>query len=161
MFELETVSDGGRTSSSSEGSNVEDYINDSGEDSPISDERLARVLQKQEELGFSADEVLLYGDDGYFNDPMNVATALVAGFDRPNKKRQHRVKGLNRQNQPTFPSASAMADALDMDPYNGFDIMDTDRPSLRPRKKGRRGQLPPELEDADLDEQLKASWEAD
>jgi hypothetical protein len=48
-----------------------------------------------------------------------------------------------------------------MDPYSGFDIMDTDRPSLRPKKKGRRGQMPPELDDSDLNEQLQNAWEAD
>ena len=49
-----------------------------------------------------------------------------------------------------------------MDPYNGFDIMDTERPSLKPKKKGRRGQMPFELlDDSDLNEQLQNAWEND
>lgn len=130
------------------------------ENMAIDDERLARILQKQEELGLSSDEALLYGDDDFLDHRMDAAVSS-SGFDRPQKKRQNRVRGSGRHSQPTFPSASIMADVLDMDPYNGFDIMDTERPSLRPRKKGRRGQMPPELEGSDLNEQLQATWEAD
>jgi len=161
-FELESMSGGRRVGSSSEDSHTTDNdSDDSGEDISISDEQLARILQNQEDLGLSADEVLMYGDDESFDDPMDVAAALTAGFDRPNKRRQHRAKGSSKRSQQSFPSASALADALDMDPYNGFDVMDTDRPSLRPRKKGRRSQLPLEIEDTDLNDQIQASWEAD
>lgn len=129
------------------------------DDEELDDEIIARVLQKQEELGLGSDEVLLHAADDYFDRPLRAQAHSVA-FDRPNRKRQHRVGG-GKRSEPTFPSASAMADALAMDPYNGFDIMDTERPSLRLRKKGRRGQMPPELEDADLGEQLQTTWEND
>ncbi|KAF2129991.1 hypothetical protein P153DRAFT_289709 [Dothidotthia symphoricarpi CBS 119687] len=129
------------------------------DDDDIDDETLARVLQKQEELGLGSDELLLYAHDEFFGGGFDDAKgSSFASFGRPNKKRQARTRG-NRD--PTFPSASAMADALDMDPYGGFDIMDTERPSLRIKKKGRRGQRPPELDDSDLNEQLQMSWEAD
>ncbi|KAF2685804.1 hypothetical protein K458DRAFT_300352 [Lentithecium fluviatile CBS 122367] len=122
------------------------------DDEVLDDETIARVLQKQEELGLGSDELLPHAHDEYFSGPV--------AFDRPNKKRQHRVGGGQRSGS-SFPSAVAMADALDMDPYGAFDIMDTERPSLRPVKKGRRGQMPPELDDSDLNDQIQATWRAD
>ncbi|KAF2788744.1 hypothetical protein K505DRAFT_254785 [Melanomma pulvis-pyrius CBS 109.77] len=139
---------------------IDDDEDTDDETMAIDDERLARILQNQEELGLSSDEALLY-DDGDFLDHLMDAAVSSSGFDRPRNTRQNRARGSGRHSQPTFPSASVMADVLDMDPYNGFDIMDTERPSLRPRKKGRRSQIPPELEDSDLNEQLQATWQAD
>ncbi|KAF2864638.1 hypothetical protein BDV95DRAFT_613389 [Massariosphaeria phaeospora] len=138
-------------SSEDDGQNADsDMDGDYGE---MTDERLAKILQKQEELGLPSDEVLLYADAELFDGPSNGNVS----FDRPSKRRQYRLRG----GAPTFPSAAAMADALEMDPYRGFDIMDTDRPSLKPKKTGRRGHPPPELEDPELNEQLQASWQAD
>ncbi|EDU45800.1 conserved hypothetical protein [Pyrenophora tritici-repentis Pt-1C-BFP] len=128
-----------------------------GEEEEIDDETLARVLQKQEELGLGGDEVLLYGDDEFFDGPVKDRSFIP--FSRSNKKCQDR-RGRGKRD-PSFPSATAMADALDMDPYSGFDVMDTERPSLKPKKKGRRGQPPPELDDSDLNEQLQNAWAAD
>lgn len=121
----------------------------------LDDETLARVLQTQEELGLGSDEMVLYGGDEYFS---NAADFSFGAPGRSNKMRQPKGRG-NRNT--TFPSASAMVDALEMDPYGGFDIMDTERPSLKLKKRGRRGQMPPELDDSDLNEQLQNAWEAD
>ncbi|KAH8727246.1 hypothetical protein GQ44DRAFT_612474 [Phaeosphaeriaceae sp. PMI808] len=149
-------------SSSSEATDDEDTEDDEeseydDDDEELDDETIARVLQKQEELGLGSDELFLYGGDEFFRGPTSGKVSF-GGYGKSNKKREARVRG-NRDE--TFPSASAMADALAMDPYGGFDIMDTDRPSLKPKKKGRRGQMPPELEDSDLNEQLQSTWEAD
>ena len=130
---------------------------DEEDEEELDDETIARVLQKQEELGLGSDEVLLYGGDELFVGSSS-AKASFRGYGRPSTKRQARV---TRNRGPSFPSASAMVDALAMDPYAGFDIMDTERPSLKLKKKGRRGQMPPELEDVDLNEQLRKSWAAD
>ena len=131
-----------------------------GEDEELDDETIARVLQKQEELGLGADELVLYAADDYFGASSRADDYIPLNFGRSNRKQQKRGGRKNRE--PTFPSASAMADALDMDPYNGFDIMDTERPSLKPKKKGRRGQMPFELlDDSDLNEQLQNAWEND
>lgn len=133
----------------------------SEEQDEVDDEQLARALQRQEELGIDDDDLVLYGASEYFSGPVSTTSRTSrATFDRLNKKRQQRADG-GRRTEPVFPSASAMADALDMDSYSGFDIMDTDRPSLKLKKKGRRGQLPPELDDPDLNELLYASWDAD
>lgn len=124
------------------------------------DARIARILQKQEELGLGSDDIVLFGGDEAFDDSFDEPGA-TGGVTKAAKRRTRGGKGRSRLSEPSFPSATAMADALDLDPYGGFDVMDTERPSLRPRKKGRRGQAPPELSDSDLNEQLQASWEAD
>ncbi|KAF1946462.1 hypothetical protein EJ02DRAFT_234026 [Clathrospora elynae] len=139
-------------------SNSEDDSDSDDSEEEFDDETIARVLQKQEELGLGSDEMLLYAGDDIFDGASATKKSSFGGYGRPSKKRQARVRG-NRD--PSFPSASALADAIDMDPYRGFDIMDTERPSLRPIKKGRRGQMPPELDDSDLNEQRQNMWEAD
>lgn len=62
----------------------------------------------------------------------------------------------------SFPSAAAFADALEADPYYGFDIMDFDRPSLQKKGKGKK---PPALDlmfsDSDLESHLQEVWQSD
>ncbi|EMD96832.1 hypothetical protein COCC4DRAFT_199344 [Bipolaris maydis ATCC 48331] len=141
-----------------EGDDEDDDDDEDAYAEELDDETIARILQKQEELGLGADEVLLYGADDFFDAPGPTKKSSFGGYGKPNKKQRGRARG---HKDPTFPSASAMVAALEMDPYGGFDIMDTERPSLKPKKKGRRGQPPPELDDSDLNEQLQNAWEAD
>jgi hypothetical protein len=116
----------------------------------LDEETIARVLQKQEELGLGSDEMLLYGGDEYFRSLTNTK-AYFGGRGGFADKQGSRAQGNRNTN---FPSASALADALSMDPYRALDILDTERPSLKLKKKERRGQMPPELEDPDLNQQL-------
>lgn len=73
---------------------------------------------------------------------------------------QHKKGGPRRKR--SFPSASAFADALEADPYYGFDIMDFDRPSLQQRGKRKK---PPALElmlsDSDMESHLQEVWQSD
>lgn len=74
------------------------------------------------------------------------------------------ASGWNTKTKPKktrFPSASAFADALESDPYHGFDIMDYNRPSLRKKAKGRKG--PPDLmlSDSELEMELEMAWRND
>lgn len=61
-----------------------------------------------------------------------------------------------------FPSASRFADALESDPYYGFDIMDFSRPSLRKKAKGKK-KGPPDLmlSDSELEMELEQAWKND
>ncbi|KAF2845997.1 hypothetical protein T440DRAFT_492948 [Plenodomus tracheiphilus IPT5] len=145
-------------SSSSDSADEDKDTDDDDDDEEFDDETIARVLQKQEELGLGSDEMLLYAGDEVFDAPVSYRVSSFGSPPRSKKQRESRGRG-NRD--PAFPSASALADALAMDPYGGFDIMDTERPSLRVKKKGRRGQMPPELEDPDLNDQLQNAWEND
>nr|OQO16265.1 hypothetical protein B0A51_15402 [Rachicladosporium sp. CCFEE 5018] len=132
----------------------------------MDDETVARLLQKQEELGIEGDEVVI--DDGTFVE-MDVegfgdVTEARAGLEHIALSRSARSTPRRKKNGLSFPNASALADAVDQYGDNGFDIMDFDRPSLRPTKKGRKGKLPPELEalsDEDLREVLHDTWDKD
>lgn len=56
---------------------------------------------------------------------------------------------------------SSFADALEEDPYYGFDIMDFNRPSFRKKPKGRRKALDLELSDSELELELERTWQND
>lgn len=70
-------------------------------------------------------------------------------------------KGIDPQ-KTNFPPASRFADALESDPYYGFDIMDFSRPSLRKKAKGKK-QTPPDLmlSDSELEMELEQAWKND
>lgn len=130
----------------------------------MTDEHIARLLAKQEDLGLGSDELLIFDDsdgdmgfDGLDDRNFNLPQLPAAGSRGQQKKK----KGKRGQ-RDTFPSASLFADVLDQDPYNGFDIMDFDRPSLRPKKKGRKFEddVPLDL-DEDLLEMQRTTWEKD
>ncbi|KAL5361889.1 hypothetical protein BJX96DRAFT_153011 [Aspergillus floccosus] len=73
----------------------------------------------------------------------------------PSTGRRNRPKGR------PFASATAFADALEMDPYYGLDMMDFDRPSLRKKKKGKHLPLDMVLSDSDLEMELERAWKND
>ncbi|KAF4556268.1 R3H domain-containing protein 2 [Elsinoe fawcettii] len=132
----------------------------------LTDEEIARMLAKQEELGLGSDELLLLDDSGF---PTNAEMAEAeAGLESLLARSKPKRRGGGKKKQrDTFPSASLMADVLDQDPYGGFDVMDFERPSLRPAgKKGRKsaGGLPEELaglSDEELISDLQMSWAND
>jgi len=141
----------------------------------LSDEQLARILAKQESLGLGCEEIILLDDSGLHNgvgDILRAEEGLEAILANPNhpSTRRNKRKGSSRKSDH-FPSATLMADVLEQDPYNGFDIMDFDRPSLRSStSKGRKsrnfsGGMPEELlvdlSDSDLVSNLQSSWAND
>ena len=125
----------------------------------MADEHMARLLSKQEELGLSSHQLLLY--DGV----EQASSSAVA------KRRLHRetsscnIQKLQRKDEHRsrykFPSASLMADLLDQDPYGGFDIVDRDRPSIRSMVKGHGGRVYPELSDSELEQTIQSQWKKD
>lgn len=108
----------------------------------MTDEQIARLLSKQEQLGIGSDELLLF-DSGS-------APSGARGRKRSQKR-----------SSAGFPSASLLADVLDQDPYDGFDVLDMDRPSLKKKGKGRRGTLPMEVSDSELEQSRQAAWAND
>ncbi|KAJ5124634.1 uncharacterized protein N7515_008459 [Penicillium bovifimosum] len=68
---------------------------------------------------------------------------------------------VSRHGKPSFPSASAFADALESDPYFGFDIMDFDRPSLRKKSKGKKSAPDLVLSGSEFELELQATWQND
>jgi hypothetical protein len=130
----------------------------------MTDSMIARALQKQEELGLGGDDIMLFDgqepdaepDEFQHADDFVPFSTLANTSNRNKSKRNKRAKD-------TFPSAAAFADVLDEDPYGGFDIMDFDRPSLKSKKKGRKADLPIELQEEDnkWEEQLRQQWQTD
>ncbi|KAF7191638.1 Protein SQS1 [Pseudocercospora fuligena] len=134
----------------------------------MTDEQIARLLAKQQELGIDGDELII--DDGMYESISedgfgDVAAARAGLSDITNLTSGNR--GMRRRGGDkkfNFPNASALADSVEQYGESGFDIMDFERPSLRPTKKGRKGKLPPALEylaDEDLKATLAESWDAD
>ena len=140
----------------------------------MTDEQIARMFAKQEELGIRGNDLVIesgdYAEVSEEHDGIGDLAEARAGlanitnlsFGRSANKHGMR-RGGNRSNF-SFPDASALADTVDQYGENGFDIMDFDRPSLRPTKRGRKGRLPPELEELS-DEEMKVNmsnaWETD
>lgn len=79
---------------------------------------------------------------------------LAKGYSKSGKKG-------TRSGKPAFPSASAFADALEADPYFGFDIMDFERPSLRNKPKGKHAIPELELSDSEFEIELQQAWQND
>jgi len=135
----------------------------------MTDEQIARMFAKQQEFGYHGDDLII--DDGEHSGEAegvgDVASARAVLANMTNftssangTRRRTRRSGGN----DNFPDASMLADTVEQYGENGFDIMDLDRPSLRPTKKGRKGRLPPEMEalsDDELRENLRGTWDND
>ena len=127
----------------------------------MTDEQIARLLSKQEELGLGSDDVLLFdGADGAN------ARDEDHGCDFYTK-RGKKIKRLGRKRstlenrEKDFVSAEIFADAQTSGLYNDFDIMDFARPSLPKKKKDRQGPLDFDLSDTDLSLQMAMAWNND
>ena len=171
------MSDDSDQSSDSEDEAIDDMLDDMDSENDendqilrrtakMTDEQIARAIAKQEELGLGGDEIMLF--DGQEADNDTDADEFLDGKDFvPFSLSRHtsnrgRSKRSKRQ-KVSFPSAEAFADALDQDPYGGFDVMDFDRPSLKPKGKGRKSEFPFafELSDEELADNLKSTWQKD
>lgn len=136
--------------------------------SRMTDEQIARALAKQEEMGLGSDELMIFdGDVANGTETPDDAFGLGDDFIPFSLSKHTSNRGRSKRNKKqrdSFPSAEAFADALDQDPYGVFDIMDFERPSLRPKKKGRKSDYPFDLEgleDDDLRDQLVDTWTKD
>ncbi|KAI9830266.1 MAG: hypothetical protein M1819_005793 [Sarea resinae] len=138
----------------------------------MSDERIARLLSKQEELGLGSEDLLLLDDDEEEGEEeeeylrreiQDIKTGSHRGFRSVSADaRTNRLRGRrSKQSGGGYPSATLMADVLTQDAYNGFDVMDHERPSLRKKAKGRRGPLPFELSDSEIEASLRVAWTND
>ena len=164
------VSDASLTGSEQVTQDLQDRLNvDDGEDerdleerrkARMTDEQVARLLSKQDELGLGLDDLILYdGGDVWTNsrDEHQLDGLWERAVTHQATPRSERVKRF----RSTILSATALADILDNDPYNGFDVMDQERPSLHKKPKGRRGKLSLELSDSELEHSLHTAWEKD
>ncbi|PYH41158.1 putative R3H and G-patch domain protein [Aspergillus saccharolyticus JOP 1030-1] len=72
----------------------------------------------------------------------------------------HTERRLNEE-ESLIASATAFADALDLDPYYGFDIMDFNRPSLKKKAKGKGHAFDAAVFESDLEAELLSAWQTD
>ncbi|KUJ10592.1 uncharacterized protein LY89DRAFT_739596 [Mollisia scopiformis] len=125
----------------------------------MSDEKIARLLAKQEELGMGSSKLILFDDDdeddGDDDDDIPTFSNTFSPVMLSSKKSAGRGRGSKRP-KGEFPSATMMADAFD-----GFDVMDFDRPSLKKRPKGRKGKFVPAISDSELEASMEMAWEND
>lgn len=135
--------------------------------SRMTDEQIARALAKQEELGMGGDELLLFDgavggrDDDSGLDEFTAGDEFIPFSAKSHLSSRGKSK-RNRRLRDSFPPAEAFADALEQDPYGAFDIMDFDRPSLKPKKRGRKSDpLNWGLDDEELAEHLHSTWSKD
>ncbi|RMZ90261.1 hypothetical protein DV736_g2518, partial [Chaetothyriales sp. CBS 134916] len=133
----------------------------------MTDEQIARTFAKQEELGIGADQLVLFDgqegeDDEDISDRFKDSSHFVPFSTAPPISSRARGK-KNRRQRDDFPSAEAFADALDQDPYGGFDVMDFDRPSVRPKRKGKKNDfaLDFNLSDDEFALHIKSQWQKD
>ena len=149
---------------------LQDYLNvDDGEDerdleerrkTRMTDEQVARLLSKQDELGLGLDDLRLYdGDDVWTNS--RDEHQLDGLWERTVTHQATPTSERMKRSRSNILSATALADILDNDPYNGFDLMNQERPGLHRRPKGRRGKLSLELSDSELEHSLHTAWEKD
>ena len=125
----------------------------------MTDRQLANLLWKQEELGFRSNDLLLFNGDGIDSAENKINDAQVRKPLSPTAPLKLQLRS-GRKNHYQH-SASGTPNTLDEDPYNGFNVMDRDRPSLCKRQKDRRRIASPELSDSDLEQRIKRTWEND
>ena len=122
----------------------------------MTDEQIARLLSKQEELGLGSNGLMLFdGGDSEEKLQLDGLWKRSVTHDAPCRSRK------TKRSQSSFLSATAFASVLDQDPDNGFDVMDQERPSLRKRPKVRRGKLSVMLSDSELEQSIQTAWEKD
>jgi len=117
----------------------------------MTDEQIARLLSKQEELGMGSQRLLLFDDAADDEDEGFIGFKTVM----PASKSRGKTRGPN-QARGDFPAARALADA-----YDGFDVMDFDRPSLKKKPKGRKGKMAFDLSDSELEASMQMAWDND
>ncbi|KAL8898358.1 MAG: hypothetical protein Q9207_006742 [Kuettlingeria erythrocarpa] len=123
----------------------------------MTDERIARLLAKQEELGLSSNELLLFdGDEDQSSENDDVVFQSAATKHRRQGKKKQRY-----QSTDAFPAATELADMFDQDPYGDFDVMDHDRPSLKSSPRSRRNAPVLDISDIELEASLQLAWQKD
>ena len=121
----------------------------------MTDEQLARLLSKQEELGLGSDDLIIFDDEDQSG---NVSKEAQCGeFGR----RSLSLRSLAKAARKKHDSATALADVLDEDPYGGFDVMDRERDSVRRTTTARRNKLVFDLSDSELEFSMSRAWEHD
>ena len=113
----------------------------------VRDEKVARLLSKQEELGLGSDDLMLF--DG--ND---------VGVDSTEETELDGLWKRARSHRAPFKS-KANTQVIYQSPYVGFDVMDQQISCLHKNAKGRREKFSLKLSDSELEQSIHTTWEND
>lgn len=151
---------------------VQDALNDATDKNDLwdrqvegmTDEKIARLLSKQEELGLGSSELLLVdGFDDDEEDDGDGVEFVVSGKETSSSARRD-GNMLNRSGN-NIPYPITIPEESDAKNYGDFDIMDLDRPSLRRLPKGRSRTAALGLDDDDNNNEsatrMEVLWEND
>jgi hypothetical protein len=119
----------------------------------MTDEKIAKLLAKQEELGMGSSELVLFDDSPEAD--MDEGDTISHHALKPTRRALRNAHNVKRV-KGDLPAASALADA-----YDGFDVMDFERPSLKKKPKGRKGRLAFDLSDSELEASMAIAWDKD
>lgn len=126
----------------------------------MTDEQIARLLAKQEELGMGSDELLLFDDDGPESGDSSEGVDDFVAFEKSQKKRKS-----DKSTTPKKPKKKShqvsVDDMLDDEDYGEFDIMDHERHSLSNGRRARGDFVSFGLSDSELELNLQTTWAAD
>lgn len=123
------------------------------EDTDVTDEALARLLARQEELGLDDDEIMLLAGSAFGGMPSSRNKTPHAGKENIRFKSARTAKAGGRG---PVPSAREVADAFD-----DLDLMDWGRHNPPRKPKSKRGQPTFDISDSELEETLQATFKAD
>ena len=126
----------------------------------MTDEQIARLLSKQDELGLGSDGLMLFDGADVEMDSQD-ELQLDGLWERAVTHRVSCRSKKMKQSRSKFPSATAFANVLDQDPYNGSDVMGQQRPGVRARPKSRSEKLSLELSDSELEHSIRRAWQKD
>lgn len=118
----------------------------------MTDEKIARLLSKQEELGLGSSDLLLYDGDEDGKDDHSLPLrkgAYTGALRNKGDKKSH------------LPSTSGFTGLLNADVFDDVDVIDQGRPTLRKKSKGRRGLPGLELTDTEIENSIQLAWEND
>lgn len=123
----------------------------------MTDEHIARLLQKQESLGIYDNDLALFdgAEDLELSDDLLDKTPVKS----TRKRSQRRSKARS-----TMPSFFNEEDELLLagEDYGGFDVMDRERASLSFRSKGKKPDaFELQLSDSDMADELRDAWATD
>lgn len=128
----------------------------------MTDEKIARLLAKQEELGMGSNQLMLFdASDGDEDEiAMKVEDELDADFISLGSKPRNNAWGKRQRRKLRGTIMSDPTDMLDTHEDDDFDIMDRTRPSLG---LGRRGKdiMTFGLSDSELENELRDTFAAD
>jgi hypothetical protein len=116
----------------------------------MTDEKIARLLAKQEELGMGSHELVLFDDSADGED--EVLDIAVRHSSRPTRS----TSGRSKRPRGDYPAASLLDNS-----YDGFDVMDFERPSLKKKPKGRKGKVVFDISDSELEASMQMAWNND